>query len=268
MRLLSQLLTHSMKTAACATRAGAFALCFALAFGCVTCLPAVADDMAAFSSNGITVSFTLPTLQNVTYSLISNQSSSGPSVQGDATLVYGSQSFSWNGQTLSYEFDPASGTAARPAPASGLADSSIDQSYNTFLRIVNTNSHSVDISVLASLSLSATATSSGDASSGVAAILQGFNIAEQCRFQSIHGSTATEICLNFATLPVTVTSDSFISDYVIGANTTQDVSVFADSSGSAFVPSNVPEPGSFVLLNTAAVLGLAGAFRRKLLLRP
>jgi hypothetical protein len=52
------------------------------------------------------------------------------------------------------------------------------------------------------------------------------------------------------------------------ANSTEDFTLIVESEGDANIPSNIPEPGTFVLLSTAAGLGLAGAARRKLLLRP
>jgi hypothetical protein len=273
MRFASQLLTHLMKTATCATRAGSFALCLAL--GCVTCLPAVADT-ATFSS-GATMTVTLPDLANVTYSIVSNQPTATAISTGSASLVYGSQSFSWNAGILSYEFDPASGSAASPS-----GGSFIDQRYNTTLEIVNTNSYSVDISILSSLTHDGTATSSGVASSSFSdAILDidsippyysplSYDISEQCLLESNQGSIATENCANYSsgvggptTIPVSMTSD-----FTLAANSVKDITVFADSTAEAYIGSNVPEPGTLVLLSTGAGLGFLGAVRRKLLLRP
>jgi hypothetical protein len=267
-----------MKTATCATRAGSFALCFALALGCIACKPAVADT--ATFSNGAIITVTLPNVADVTYTVISNELSVSSFSSVNSGLVTNSQFFSWNNGILSYEFYPASGWTSSPTGES-YGESTLSRTYFTTLEIANTNGYSVELPILSSLTLDGSATSSGVASSDSVAYVDfdsipafisplSFDTTLRCLEESIDGSIASEGCDSYSSgsggptaIPASMTASMFLPADSIG-----DFTLIADSSGDAYIPSTVPEPGTFVLLSTAAGLGLAGAVRRKLLLRP
>jgi hypothetical protein len=223
---------------------------------------------------------TLPNVADVTYTVISNEPSVSSFISVNSGLVTNSQSFSWNNGILSYEFYPASGWTSSPTGEFN-GESALVRIYFTTLEIANTNGYSVELPILSSLTLDGSATSSGVAFSDSDAVVDfdsippftsplSFDTQLQCLEESIDGSTASEGCTSYSSgsggptaIPASMTASMFLP-----ANSTEDFTLIVESEGDANIPSNIPEPGTFVLLSTAAGLGLAGAARRKLLLRP
>jgi hypothetical protein len=236
-------------------------MCILTSFACI---PAIADTATFSEAASMTVTF--PDLTNVAYSVVSNNLTVTPFEQGNAALVYSSQSFSWSNGTLSYEFDPSSGRVSSPSGTSNIL-----QEYATSLEIVNKNDYSVEMPVTVFLSYEGSSTSTASTyslSQGTIQVLyippnivtEDTQIAAGCV-----GSPSN--CYSYVisgpgsgtlTSPVSVTGS-----FLLPADSTSMFEVFPQTLGEAgFVPA-IPEPGTFVLLGTG-ILALAGASRRKL----
>jgi hypothetical protein len=232
-----------------------------------TCIPALADTATFYVAASATV--TLPSVSNISYSVIDNQPGMFASETGNAGLVFNNQSFTFSNETLTYEYGPAAGFVASPLVSSS---SYFSQHQDTYLQITNINDYGVELPITASLNYDGNVTAVGAVSSFSEAYLD-------LIYQPVLGSPAVfyvgAICNQEPSncspflfqgdiKPPTMSPVTVTSSLLIPANTVLVLTVISgvngDAAGSETLPT--PEPGTLTLLGTGLV-GLAGVVRRK-----